>query len=224
MKSIKKKSILMFLIIFSVCILATGKLYSYISCNGSGGGYGENTSGSTDKVSADSSIETYVTYSAAYYLKGQGYIKELLNRVEMQDVNGLDPLELQQTLDKAQYYMANAGFIYERLVYTAEVIPYNPEVITRLKAFDYTGFMLQYRLNQVVFKELAAYLSAGNITATFKYMLSKVKAIDGLLNTIRYELNLNRIPRLELFWQLNELCANTDLFGSYAARIFYTLK
>jgi len=231
MRTVKKKSNLIIFIItvffYLMFLPFTSNLFSSprISHNGSGSGYEEG-----DKVEKSSSlsgiqfIETYIVYASGSYLQGQSYISSLLNRIEMQDIKGLDMDEVRQILDKALYYMGNAYYIYEMLVWQAETTPYNPEVIARLKGFDYEGYMQQKHLNEAVFKKLAAYLSAGDITGTFEYTLSKMKTIHGLLIDIRKDLNLNCVSDLELFWQLHECFAEAGLFGSYAARIFANIK
>jgi len=223
MRTSKKKSIITICITAALFLIAgNSHLLPRISHNGSGTGYedGDELGGTASLAAANTSIETYIIYGAGYYLQGQSSIQALLNLVEMQDVKNMDTYTIRKKVDSTLYYIGNADFIYEMLVWTAEATPYNKEVISRLKSFDYEGYRIQNRLNSEIFKKLSGYLAMGDITGTFKYTLSKVKAMEALLNDILTELTVNGKSRLDLYWQLNELCAETSLFGSYAARVF----
>jgi hypothetical protein len=97
-------------------------------------------------------------------------------------------------------------------------------VTERLKNFAYDTFMMDNGLNPVIFKELASYLSRGDITGTFKRTYAGICYIEKLLTLISQELSENRVPGMTVFWELNERCAGTSLFGSYAARIFQEIN
>jgi ribosomal protein L17 len=94
-------------------------------------------------------------------------------------------------------------------------------MIDRLKHFAYDTLMTIYSLNPVIFKELASYLSRGDITGTFKRSYAATCSIEKLLTLIKQGLSVNRLP---VFWKLNEICAETTLFGSFAARVFHEIK
>jgi hypothetical protein len=89
-------------------------------------------------------------------------------------------------------------------------------------AFDYDAYMKENGLNPFIFKTLSGYLSSGDITGAFKKAHASMAEIKNLLVTIKNDVSVERLPELQVFWKLNELCSETSIFGSYAARIFQT--
>jgi hypothetical protein len=94
-------------------------------------------------------------------------------------------------------------------------------VIEKLKSFDYNSFMLDNRLNEAVFKKVEGYLSVGDITGAYRHVLSAVKYMELLLISVKTQMDFNG---LETYWKLNELCAETTLFGSFIARVFHQIN
>jgi len=196
-------------------------MFSYILLNGSGKGY---TSGDDDNGIINTlSIETYVIQGAGYFLEANSCIQSILNRVELQDLKGIDYNELDQLVHRAFFNIILARMTYEQLLRLAELTPYNREFISKLKGFDYQSYMDEMGLNAVVFNQVREYLEKGDITGTFKQTHSKLVAIEGLLAAMKNEIPVDGLPGLPLLWKLNETCAETALFGSYAARIFHAI-
>ncbi|MGD2093004.1 MAG: hypothetical protein PVH61_42975 [Candidatus Aminicenantes bacterium] len=205
------------IIVFSLCV----SLYPRISCNGSGSSY--DGPGDGDSAFANDSVESMVVEGAGFYLQANSSIQSFLNQVELQDVRGIDYPEMQGLIANAVENITNARLAYERLVETAERTPYNPVVIEQLKDFDYDSFMLEKRVNQVIFNQVRGYLSTGNITGAFRHGLSVIKSIRWLLFIVANYVLFDQLPGLEISWKLNELCAEFSLFGSYTARIFQSI-
>ena len=204
------------LMIFSV------NVFSYILQNGSGQGY---TSGDEETgIISTLSIESYVIQGAGYFLQAHSCIQSILNRVEMQDFNGFYYSEIDQLVYRAYFNVILARLTYEQLVQLAESTPYNREFISRLKGFDYQYFMENNGLNAVVFNKVREYLEKGDITGSFKHTYYNLCALEELLTSIKNGISINRAPELSLLWKLNETCAETSLFGSYAARIFHNIR
>ncbi|MGD2093005.1 MAG: hypothetical protein PVH61_42980 [Candidatus Aminicenantes bacterium] len=220
MNSINRNPILTVSLFFIILILSNNSLLAYISCNGSGSGYDDPDTGE-DLIKNTASIDTLITEGAGYYLQGNADIQTLLNRVELQDLKGIDYLEMQRLVDSALQHITNARLTYEKLVSKAEATPYNPVVIEQLKSFDYNSFMLENRLNETIFKKAAGYLVDGDITGSFRHVLSVVRYMEFLLTVVKTEMYFNR---LEIYWQLNDLCAETTLFGSFIARVFHQIN
>jgi hypothetical protein len=218
MSQVSKHSIFTVSMVCIIMVFSNNILFSRISCNGSGSGYD-----CPGCIGAESStaIESLIIEGAGYYLQGNSYIQTLLNRVELQDINGIDYPGIQESIKKALENITNARLTYEKLVNKAEATPYKPFVIEQLKSFDYKAFMLENRLNEKVFKQVGGYLSTGDITGTFKHVLSSIKKIERLLISVQTGLDFSRI---EPFWKINECCAEFSLFGSYVARIFQSIK
>jgi hypothetical protein len=216
------------LILLLILLIFNFSAFSRIYHNGSGSGYDDGSGGSsldTGKVSSISnSIEGYIIDGAGYYLKANAGIQSLLNLVELQDMNGTDDAEMNRSVIAALDNITRAREIFAKLIETAEATPYNPVVIDRLNKFDYDTFMTVNTLNPVIFNELASYLSRGDITGTFKHSYAGLCSLEKLLMSIKEGLSMNQMPLLPVLWQLNETCAQTTLFGSYAARVFYEIN
>jgi hypothetical protein len=225
-----KKNILFskVLILLLILMFFNFSAFSRIYHNGSGSGYDEGSGGSAVGSSNISTItnpiESYIIEGAGSYLKGTVYIQSLLNRVELRDTNGIDDLELTRLVNHALDNITRARETFEKLIETAEATPYNPVVIDLLTHFPYETFMTINSLNPVIFKELESYLFHGDITGTFKRSYAGICSIERLLILIREELSMNRMPLLPVFWKLNEICAETTLFGSFAARVFHEIN
>ena len=157
----KLKAIIGTFILMIFCM----NIFPRILLNGSGNGY---TSGDYDSgIKNTLSIETYVIQGAGYFLEANSCIQSILNRVELQDFNGIDYNELDRLVNRALQNITIAGKEYTKLIQLAEVTPYNQEFIFQLKSFDYRSFMAETGLNSVVFSKLRAYLEKGDITGTF---------------------------------------------------------
>ncbi|MDQ1352191.1 MAG: hypothetical protein QG657_2497, partial [Acidobacteriota bacterium] len=144
--------------------------------------------------------------------------------IEMKDIQGLEFNELNAVVDSAIANMKSAIGAYELLIREAVNTPYNVEVQTRLKSFDYAGFMLANGLNKSTFGAVSGFLKNGDITGCFEKTYADIKNIQALLQTIKGATALNRLPDISIFWRLNETCGETSLFGSYVARVFSAIQ
>ena len=212
-----KKTPALCLVMGAVMLLtAHFNAFAYICHNGSGSGFGS----PGESAGTANPVEALIIEGAGYYLQANTSIQLLLNRVELQDMNGIDNAELMQLTDNALHSINLARDTYQRLIKTARYTPYNQTIIHRLKHFAYDTFMREKGLNPVTFKELKSYLYRGNITGTFRRTYRCICMIHRLLTSIKMSLSINRQPGMKIYWNLNETCANTTLFGSYAARLF----
>jgi hypothetical protein len=217
---------ILFLLPFLVIVFSWNG-YSFIRGNGAGGGYGdEEEEGQSLSVQAagDQAIEYYIMEGGGYYLEANASIQKLLNRVELQEIQGLFYPELQWLSGSALYWLQRAGESYERLIRIAEATPYNPAVLEKLRTFDYDGFKSRYDLNSDIFSLVRSYLQQGDITGLFRCSHRECLEMIDILKQIRDELNFYRLPDLALFWQLNEKQSTSSLLGSYVARIFSKLR
>ncbi len=203
-----------------VIMVFSGNLLAIIHLNGSGGGYGAPPNDGDGYSIAANEIERYVVEGACYYLDAKISIEAILNRVECKDVKGIDYDELSMLFDNALVKIKAAAATYEQLIAIAEKTPYNQAIIEQLKSFDYDKFMEENSLIPVIFKESAQYLSRGDITGIYKHTYQSMKAIEALLLTVKKALSLGGLPGIPVFWQLNEKCCRSSIFGSYCARVF----
>jgi hypothetical protein len=219
MRSIKKTLIIKLLAVIFVLTLFC-YAYPYIKNNGAGGGYGgdgENTDGKS------MTIENYIVEGSGHFLCAKKDIQELLKIVELQDVQGIDFENMNRVVDNALLNINHAVETYDSLIETAEATPYNETVLSKLRYFNYFGYMMENGLNWIVFNKVEAYLRNGNITGVFKHSHSRFLEVKQLLNNIKEEVSMQRLPDISVFRRLNETCDKISLFGSYVARVFASL-
>jgi hypothetical protein len=217
--TILKKGIILAVSIF---ILINIDAFSYVEFNGSGTGYSKGTSDGS--CINNISIEMLIIEGEGYFFKAKADIQSFLNIIEWQDTRVINYIDLNQVIKSALNHMIMARSNFEELIKAAESTPYNLEVIERLKEFDYDSFIKEYNLNPYVFNIVKEYLMKGDITGTFKYTNEKFKEIEQAIIKIQEEVSANRLPGVSMCWSLNELCAETTLFGSYIARIFKNIN
>jgi len=216
----KKNRYLLTLLMGTVVIMVfNGNLFCIISINGSGSGYNNGIPNGGKGIGMND-IESYVVEGAGYYMEAKSIIETILNWVEYKDIKGMDYDELALLVDNALVKIQAAAGTYEQLIAIAEKTPYNQTVIDRLKVFAYDKFMLENNLIPVIFIEVTQYLSRGDITGIYKHTYQSMKSIEALLLTVKKAVFLGTLPGIPVFWQLNEQCCRTSLFGSYCARVF----
>jgi hypothetical protein len=201
-------------------------VYSYIATNGAGGGYGGSgeSSGGSSICSQNNEIEYFIILGAGNFLDAKSDVQQLLKAVELQDIRGVNYFEMQYLVENALFHMKNAQYIYDILIRTAEVTPYNESVQSLLKDFDYDAYMLENGLNKSLFDIVRQHLQAGDITGIFKRTYTKYTKIIQLLEAVKKEVYNNKMPELSIFWQLNETLDNTSTIGSYVARVFAAIQ
>lgn len=214
--------VLPILLIGIFIILLQMNVYSYINNNGAGRGYDGGGGGEISAVK-NISIEAYITQGAVYFLEANSDIQTLLKWVELQGIKGVDTDQLAAILDSAAANMKNAVATYEQLIREAEITPYNQSVQAALKSFDYDSFMLENQLNQTLFQQVKGFLKKGDITGVFKETHSRFTGILEMLNSLKYGIAGDTLPKVSVFRELNESCAEVSLLGSYTADVFAAL-
>jgi hypothetical protein len=217
----KKRSKKLGLKIFIGVFLAYAFSMSAFACicaNGAGDGY------IPEKTNGTNVIETYVIEGAGYFLNANSSILLLLNKVEMAELKGADYSEFRTILDDAVYNMKEAKLTYDNLIKTAEATPYNQNVITILKTFNYDAFAENNGLNSLIFKVVENHLGSGDITGSFKKINTKFTKIIDMLAAMSETISSNQTPDISALWKLNQESSQTLLFGQYIAQVFYELR
>ena len=209
--------------VFCFCLITMCTFcFSYICWNGSTGGYDQNTQ--PPGIQSSISMEILVIQGASYFLNAQVKVQILLNHIELRDLKRIDFDVLNRLIKEALNNIVYTKLTFEELIKVAEVTPYNLDVIEKLNKFDYETFMKEHGLNPFIFSMVRDYLVDGDITGIYKHVYVNFTDIEQLLLKIQSAVIENRLPGLEIFWRLNELCARETLFGSYIARIFKAIK
>lgn len=219
MKKIKNQKFFKWAIAL-ILLVVNINLYPLICLNGGGRGYepvGESFTGIN-------TIESYIIDGSNSYLAAKSDVETVLRLIEKKDIQGLEYKELNAVVDSAIANMKTAVGIYETLIQEASNTPYNVDLQTRLKTFDYTSFMLLNGLNKSTFGAVSGLLKYGDITGCFKKTYADMKNILAMLQTIKGATAFNRLPDLSVFWRVNESCCEISLFGSYFARVFAVIQ
>jgi hypothetical protein len=204
-------------------LLCVNVNFGWIRSNLGGTGYEEPLSG-TQSIGESFSIEDYIVLGASYYLKAKTDVQKLLDQFELQDLEGVDTQEMTQTINSAVENMRNAVDAYRKLVDKAKTTPYNNTVISKLKNIDYTTFRITHNLNRTIFDIVADYLEEGNITGVFQWSYAKDLEIYNLMIGIQSDVDQGKLPQVSQMWDLNEAFAQSTLFGSYLARVFFSIN
>ena len=224
MTNINKVVISVVTIIF-IMVVFGGDLFPIATYNGGGSGYNQsNQPGTSGTQESTSSIEDLIIAGGGYFLRSQADFLMLLNRVELTPLEGIDYPGMQNLLDSAIANMEKANEEYTRLVEIANVTPYRPEVIGKLKAFDYDGLLAEKGLNAVIFKDMENYLKAGNLRGLHSRALLDTKNILARLYRLKPVMDSFQFPVLEELWRLNQAYAQAHLLGQYTAEVFDRIK
>ena len=222
-KRTKNFAVNVFIGLFLTSVISMN-LFPVICANGSGNGFIGGVEEVKSVNGASEQIETYVIEGAGNFLNAQANIFLFLNKVEMGDLKGINHSELQVILNDAIYYMKEASLSYENLIKTAEITPYNLDVINNLKSFNYDEFAIEKKLNPIIFRKVKNLLGAGNIIGAYQLINAKFNKITALLGGLQKDTELNKTPEPDALWTLNNQCSHTLLFGQYIAEVFYELR
>lgn len=200
--------------VFALCFLSI-TAHALIYGNDTDGGFG----GGGNKTET-SSIRTDVIEGAGYFLSSYSDILAFLNKIELAELRGIDYPELQRIIAGAVENMTNAKNTYLNLTQTADITPYNLEVIEKLIAFDYAAFQQEKQLNSVVFSQVESFLVKGDIRGIYHRFLSTAEELLVRLNTIKTDVDAGRFPSSDALWELNQAAAQALLFGQYTSEVF----
>ncbi len=212
MKQTTKKSILkVFLVIFILGFFHWQGIARFI-VNKSEMGYEE---------PGRTGIHQYVIEAAGGFLKSQSDFLLFLNKIEMEEINGIDFAELRRIINDAVVHMENARAKYKDLTQLADITPYDQPTITGLMGFNYTLLKDSKKMNRVIFNEVMTYLSSGDVRGLYHQLLADTQSIQDQLILIKYDVDAEVIPGTSGLWQVNQSYSETLIFGQYAAEVFY---
>ncbi len=221
----RKQLLTVTLTILTVLCIGISSGLAYVCDNGAGTGYeeGDPPSGTSAYLSS-LTIESYIEAGAGYFLKAKEETDALLKMVELQNAEGVNLVEMRNTVESALISMHLAQESYNALVAKAESTPYNNTVIDTLNQFNYIGFGQDNQLNGFVLSQVEGYLKNGDITGIFKRKIPIFTGIVSSLETAKADLEKNVVPDVSGLWKLNETFSEMSLFGSYVARVFHEIN
>jgi len=212
-KTTKTTILKSFFVIFILCFFHVQGIAKWIA----------NTSEIGFEEPDSSGIRTYVIEAAGGFLKSQSDFLLFLNKIEMEEINGIDFAELKQVINNAVVNMENAMLKYESLTQLADSTPYDQSTITTLVSFNYISFQGNKGSNSVIFKEVKTYLCSGDVRGLYHRLLENTQSLLDQLTAVKSVVDAEVIPENSTLWQVNQAYSEMLLFGQYAAEIFYDL-
>jgi len=225
-------SIVKIVFLAAILVIFTTNGYSRLAGNYSGTGYsdggsggGDGSSGGTTAVQSvsDSPIESQVIRGAYFFLQAQSEINALMSVVEISDIEGLNYDLLLSHTEKAITHIKDAFYTYQNLIQLAEQTPYNSDILSLLKSFNYDEFSQDNGLNPIIFNQVTLYLKNGDITGTYRYIQNAFFEMHTMLNQVWLEATMDMTPNLPNLWRLSAKSSETLIFGQYISRVFYRI-
>lgn len=196
---------------------------TYTSNSGTTHGEGSSNIQVTAQLSKES-IGAYIAEGAGAFLRSKAAMLQLLNKVEMSDLEGLDYDSFRTDLLCAIENMEAASYFYTLLKSTAANTPYNPVMIGRLRTIDYNRFQKLHGLNADTFRTVRAYLCQGDVTGFFGNLLTRTEMILDMLYKLKSSTETDQFPPIQLLWSLAQQYSEFQMAGQYSAQVFFYIK
>ena len=164
-------------------------------------------------------LKIYITESTGYFLNSHSSFQAFLNRVELAEINGINPNEMKSIFNSAIENMEKAKASYESFKIASEKTSYNQEMIDKLMKFDYDRFRLQYGLIESIFKRVKNLLVNGDINGLDNTVITNMGSILKQLYSIKAIVDKNLIPDVSILWRINQAYLEAHLFGQYMSEI-----
>jgi len=171
-----------------------------------------------------SPITNYIAIGAGYFLKAYSNTLQLMNKIELSGINGMNYNEWNALLDKTLYNMAMAKETYMKLVKETESLPYNTSVLETLKQFDYDAFQSEISADKEIFAEVKAYLVKGDMNGVYFKILANTEKIEAVLTQVKGKIYAGIPAVVNDIYQVNQLFSSSLLFGQYVAQVCGRVK
>lgn len=221
----KKMKILKSVVIFTFAVLLTAANgYGYFSYNRSCEAFPEQCEGGEGLSISTPPLGQLIIDAASRYIKSNSDYQLLLREIELSDPNGPNFAVLQELVDNAIENMNMANSTYWQIWQTSEALNYDPVVLEKLCQFDYPGYQAENNPNPVIYAKAANYLKNGDVRGTYRQACIATAEILQELDTLKTNIDKNKLPKLNACWRLNQLYLETELFGQYVSEVFFALK
>ncbi|MGE5341891.1 MAG: hypothetical protein ACM3SY_10485 [Candidatus Omnitrophota bacterium] len=152
--------------------------------------------------------ETNIALAACYLFKSDSDFKQYLGYIEIGEFQDLFIQSAIDNLLKSNEYYLKA---YSEFCLKDPL----PEMVEKLKVFDYNGFMIKKTLNPVIFNKVKSFLQVANGKGVITAFNTEIKTILGILQ--KQTLTISELS--EINRRYNELL----LFGNYISEVMYNL-
>lgn len=190
------------------------------------GNHGEEayTNDNEGYTNGGSRLRTLIILGAGNFLKSHANFQQLLDRVELAEISGVNYQEWREILNDTIYNIERSHVYYYYFKILAVRTPYNQTFTGSLLYFDFTGFRETHGLNKEIFSGIELLLRDGNVTGVYEEIYKKTGEISGLLRSVKQDLDQDIFPGIPLLWKINQIYFDAMLFGQYAAMVFNEVK
>jgi len=169
------------------------------------------------------SMSQLIVDAAGYYLNANSDFQMVLKKVELSEYEAVDSNLLSELLESTLFNLENARATYEVLLEEANSYDYNPDVVAKLKEFDYDSYLQEHGLVPSIFGEVEEYLSEGDVRGFYKQVIKRCGKILEALYSTREVIASGKLPEVSKLWRINQMYLETELFGQYVAEVFMNL-
>jgi hypothetical protein len=208
---------------FAVLLMVTDG-YGYFSYNRSCEAFPEQCEGGEGLGISALSLGRLIIEAAGGYMKSHSDYQLLLREIELSGLYGTNFVVLQELINKAIENMNIANSTYWQIWQTSKGLDYDPVVLVKLRQFDYFSYQLENNLDPVIFEKVVNYLKAGDVRGSYKQAYHATGEILHSLETLKINIDKNKLPKIKTCWRLNQLYLETELFGQYVSEVFYGIK
>ncbi len=168
----------------------------------------------------ETTLNNYVIEGAVNFFKSYSNILLLINEIEATDMENIDYIATQAYANKGIANIESARQAYIDLTREADLLPYKQDVISKLKKFDYTDFLVKNDLNGTALTNVKSYLAKGDVKGIYHKILSDFDDILLLLYSVKERIDTKKAPDITELWKLNHSYSTCLLFGQYATQVF----
>jgi hypothetical protein len=208
---------------FAVLLMVTDG-YGYFSYNRSCEAFPEQCEEGEGLSATTQPLGQLIIEAAGCYMKSNSDFQLILREIELSDSYGANFVLLQELINKATANMNMANSVYLQIWQTSKGLDYDPVVQEKLRQFDYFSYQVENNLVPVIFEKAAYYLKAGDVRGTYKQAYYATGEILHSLETLKIDIEKNKLPKIKDCWRLNQLYLETGLFGQYVSEVFFALK
>jgi len=229
MRISKNISTIVSTIIIGVFICVLGKplaIHAVISGNDSCMAFqqGCSTGPGIKALSAEfKSIGQLIAEGAGYYFNSLSAYANLLNKIEMTEINGLNSQEIKSILILSIDEMEKAEASYRDLWNASVGLDYNTDIIQKLKTFNYASFQADKGLNAEIFRKVEKLLVIGDVKGVYKQFYADTFQLSEMLQYLK-PMAETCVFNTGYLWKINQTYSDTLLFGQYIAQVFNAIK
>jgi hypothetical protein len=162
--------------------------------------------------------------AAGHYIKSTSDYQLLLREIELSGSDDANFAALQELVNKALENMKMAHSSYWQIWQTSQGLDYDPAVLEKLRQFDYLSYQAENNLVPLIFTKAANYLKNGDVRGTYRQAYIAAADILQGLETLKINIDKNKLPQIKDCWRLNQLYLEMELFGQYVSEVFFALK